>query len=78
MNIPEFIRWLVTERADGVGIDGGDLQEQMIEHGLLIERPATEDDCKTDVGLDYGLRPGDTWIETSPDLVAMLGQAEDA
>ena len=72
MDIKAFVRWIVSERCDSLDIDGGDLQEKLIEHGLLIERPATQEDCETDAGLDYDMSPGDPWLESAPELKAFL------
>lgn len=44
-------------------IDGADFQGLLVKHELVKERPATEEDCKTEWAQEYGLEPGDTMLD---------------
>ena len=52
-------------------IDGCDFQELLIKHGLAEEVLATEADCETDWGRDYGLELGDPMLKDHAELLAM-------
>ena len=60
--------WTDHDRMD---IDGCEFQNLMIEHGLATEVPATEADCETDWGQDYGLELGDPMLKFDAELLAM-------
>ena len=60
-------------RAHGcTGIFSADFQALLIKHGLSTEGPATEEDCKTKWGQDYGVELGDMVLHDHPDLVALM------
>ena len=55
-------------------IDGGDYQALLIKHGLAIERPATEKDCKLDWASEYGVEVGDSIIVDSEEFSKLMGE----
>ncbi len=69
-----FIAAIVTlwREHDCMDIDGGDFQNVLVAHGLASEGPATEEDCATDWGRDYGVEVGDTVLHDHPDLAALM------
>lgn len=73
MNINAFIsEFIGSYREHGcMDMDGGDIQDMLAKHGLIIERPATEEDCASEWGQDYGVELGDTVYVDSPELAAI-------
>lgn len=74
MNKDAFIKALVDLHglSDFMDIDGGDMQDLYVKHGLAIERPATKQDAEAERGLEWGVCVGDPWIVWSPDLLWLL------
>lgn len=58
---------------DCCDIDGGDLQEMAIKAGIAVERPVTQDDLeRSDIMMQWGMKPGDPWVLASPELMALM------
>ena len=49
----------LIRRSWTVDIDGGELQDMLVKHGILHEVPATEVDCAEDWAQEYGVELGD-------------------
>lgn len=49
---------LIRASWDG-GLDSGEVQDLLAEHGVLHEVPATEADCEQAWAREYGVEPGD-------------------
>ena len=62
-------RWIDDQWQD---IDGADFQDLCVKHGLLIERPATQQDCDSEGGQEYGVDLGDPFFVKSDELIALL------
>ena len=54
-NLLRLADWLIQHLLDDCGgdLDGGDLQDKLVEHGLLQGRPATAEDCAEDWAQEY-------------------------
>ncbi len=57
---------------DCIDIYSSDFQDLLVKHGLASEGPATEADCATDWGQDYGVELGDIVLHDHDDLVALM------
>ncbi len=57
---------------DCMDIDGASIQDLLVKHGLASEGPATEEDCATEWGQDYGIELGDIVLHDHPDLAALM------
>ena len=57
---------------DWMDIDGGDLHEMLVSHGLYYERPITEEEAKEDWACEYGIEPGEVGIFPHDDIKALL------
>jgi hypothetical protein len=58
-----FAGEIVRRSRDGLDIDGGELQELLIKHGLMVEAPATAEDCAMEWAQEWGICPGDTILK---------------
>jgi len=72
MTIETFIGAFFVQYFNGEDIDGDDIQKLAIEHGLAVERPATEVDCHSEQAQKYDIEPGDPWIDYSDELQALM------
>ena len=78
MDIEAFVIDLTKlfKRQDWDDIDGCDYQDLLIKHGLAIERPATEEDCKLNWASEYGVEVGDTIIVDSEEFSKLMKEAK--
>ncbi len=74
MDLRGFVRDLMQGyfENDCYDIDGGDIQDLAIKHGLANEVAATEADCKDERAQEYGVEPGDPYLRWSGPLQALL------
>ena len=74
MNINAFCRDLIDacHKSYWGDLDGGDLHEMFIRHGLAIDRPATAEDAAEDHWAEWGIEPGGTITVWSDEFKALL------
>ena len=79
MNKDGFLRALFKSCAehDWFDVDSADLQEMMVRHGFLVERPATEEDCQTSWAQEWGLEVGDSHIASTDEMKAFMNKPEE-
>lgn len=73
MDVSAFVIELVTRcREDFCSdIDGADLQDLFVRHGLMTERPATPEDCEAEWAQEYGVDVGDTILVDTDEFTAL-------
>jgi hypothetical protein len=69
MNMPEFCRKVVAECWLGHGMDGEDIQDLALKHGLLVETVFNPKIHSS----DWDNEAGDKWFTLSPEFCAALG-----
>lgn len=57
---------------DWMDIDGGELQEMLLSHGLFYERPITDEEANESWALEYGVEPGEPGVFPHEDIKALL------
>lgn len=79
MNLNAFVFDLVTlyREHDCMDMDGGDIQGMLVKHGLMIERPATEDDLEDESLRSFGVEPGDVILVYAEEFVALRSQIQE-
>ena len=65
--------WRINQCSD---IDGGDLQELLADHGIIIEMAATEADCEEDWAREIDVVVGDPIWKDSPEWAAVKDMKE--
>ena len=71
MNLAGFVIEIVDKSREWMDIDGGDLQEMLEKHGIIVRQPATETDCEEEWAQEYGIEPGDTILRDAPELTSL-------
>ena len=77
MDIEAFAIDLVNfwREHDCMDIDGADFQGMLVKHGLVIERPATQEDCEEEWAQEYGTEIGDPVFLNSSEFIAAAKKA---
>lgn len=69
MKLAAFSQWIINETFRGSEPDGGQIQEQAVECGLLVK---TTYDPERHGESEFDTQPGDTYFEYSPELKAAI------
>ena len=74
MNKDVFLHELLVEyyASEYGDIFGERLQDLLIKHGLVVERPITAMECKSEWAQEHGLKPGDVTAFQSQELKEFL------
>lgn len=60
---------------DHMDLDGCDVQDLLVKHGLMYETKATEADCEEEWCMDWGCEPGDTLYKYTAIMIRLMDMA---
>lgn len=72
LDIRGFVERVLELMHEGTDVDGADLQDAAVKHGLFVERPLTAEEATLPEPSEYDCREGDTWLWHSDALKAFL------
>lgn len=74
LDIRGFVKGIVDLQDHGSDLDGGDVYELTVKHGLAVERPLTAAEIADENGPwhEYGCREGDPWTFWAPEFQEFL------
>lgn len=74
MDKDAFIRWIYDHWRERcwLDIDGGDLHEAMVRHGLLYERPITAEEAADERFSEWDVEAGDLGCFATDEMLAII------